>query len=319
MEQLLVSIVIPCFNAAAWIAGAIESVLCQTWPHREILVIDDGSSDDSLAIARGFQADRVRVFHQDNRGASAARNVGLRHARGEYIQYLDADDLLAPDKIERQLSLAARCPPGVLLSGCWARFTQSPFDASPTAEPLCCDAAPVEWLCIKFERNAMMHPAAWLTPRSVVESIGPWDERLSLDDDGEYFNRAVLNSSGIRYCPEAKSYYRSNLAGSLSGRKSERAWKSALLSLELSTDRLRHASDTPEVRHACATALQRFIYDAYPAAPQARHRAAQMIAELGGADLRPSGGPKFRLASRLLGWRIAKRLQVSGWLPGSRN
>ena len=105
------------------------------------------------------------------------------------------------------------------------------------------------------------------------------------------------------------SYYRSNLAGSLSGTKSERAWASAFRSWELSSGRLLALEDTPRTRHACATVFQRFIFESYPRAAECRDRAAAKVAALGGSTLPPPGGPKYRWVSRLLGWRLAKRLQ----------
>ena len=105
------------------------------------------------------------------------------------------------------------------------------------------------------------------------------------------------------------SYYRSDLPGSLSGTKSERAWASAFRSLELSSGRLLALEDTPRTRHACATIFQRYIYEAYPRAAECRGRAAARVTALGGSDLLPPGGPKYRWARHLLGWRLAKRLQ----------
>lgn len=97
-----VSIIIPCFNAEKLIGEAIQSALDQTCPHVEVIVIDDGSSDGSLAVIRSF-GDRIRWETGPNRGAAAARNRGLAMARGEFIQFTDADDLLVPTKIERHL------------------------------------------------------------------------------------------------------------------------------------------------------------------------------------------------------------------------
>jgi len=310
MAVPLVSILIPCHNAAPWLAQALESALAQTWSHQEIIVVDDGSSDDSAALARTFVPRGIRLIEQTNRGASAARNTALAAAQGDYFQFLDADDLLAPGKLAHQMKLAAATASAdVVLGGTWSRFTRTPADADFTPQPLCADAAPIDWVVAKFEQNAMMHPAAWLTPRALAERAGPWDESLSLDDDGEYFTRVVLASQGVRFCREAVSYYRSGLPGSLSGAKSERAWASAFRSLELSSGRLLAREDTLRTRHACATAYQRYIYEAYPHAAECRHRAAAKLAALGGSDLLPPGGPKYRWARRLLGWRLAKRLQ----------
>ena len=304
----LVSIIIPCYNAAQWLEQTFQSALAQTWTGKEVIFVDDGSTDNSLVIARQFESGGVKAVTQENRGASAARNHGLRLAQGEFIQFLDADDLLAPDKIANQMEMARQCDPNAILCGAWTRFTKTPADADFTAQVLCRDASPVDWVVTKLESDAMMHPAAWLTPRELSDRAGPWDESLTLDDDGEYFTRIVLASKGVRFCPTAVSFYRSRLAGSLSDAKSDSAWDSALRSLELSSSLLRLAEDSPQTRRARATAFQQFIYSSYPNAPTSRKRAGKHVAELGGSSLEPPGGPSFQAARRLLGWRLAKRL-----------
>lgn len=306
-----VSILIPCHNAARWLAETLESALNQSWPRKEIIVVDDGSTDESRQIAEGFASRGVRLLTQPNRGASAARNAAMVAAQGDWIQFLDADDLLAPDKIERQLALAGRVGSEFALCATWSRFTTAARDADFTPQPLCSDRPAVEWLLVKFEQHRMMHPAAWLVSGALAQRAGPWDEALSLDDDGEYFTRVVLASAGVRCCAEAASYYRSRIPGSLSGRKSPRALESAFRSLELSTVRLLQAENSPRTRRACATALQRYIYEAYPGAGECRRRAAATVAELGGSDLQPDGGPLFQRTRRFLGWKLAKRLQLA--------
>src|ERR1700734_3340325 len=98
----LVSILIPCFNAKQWIAQAIESALQQTWPEKEVIVVDDGSTDGSLGVIKRFEG-RVRWETGPNRGGNQARNRLLELARGEWLQYLDADDYLLPDKVALQM------------------------------------------------------------------------------------------------------------------------------------------------------------------------------------------------------------------------
>src|SRR2546425_6261438 len=101
--QPLVSILIPAYNAEPWIADTIRSALAQTWPRKEIIVVDDGSRDQTLSIARQFASKNVSVVTQENQGASAARNRALALSQGKFIQWLDADDLIAPDKIAKQV------------------------------------------------------------------------------------------------------------------------------------------------------------------------------------------------------------------------
>jgi glycosyltransferase involved in cell wall biosynthesis len=103
MTEPLVSIIIPVYNSEIYLAECIESAINQIHSNTEIIIVDDGSTDNSLQIARNFENEKVRVLNQDNRGASAARNTGLKEAKGSYIQFLDADDLLSPDKIEEQI------------------------------------------------------------------------------------------------------------------------------------------------------------------------------------------------------------------------
>jgi glycosyltransferase involved in cell wall biosynthesis len=305
----LVSILIPCHNAAPWLAATLESALAQTWAEKEIIVVDDGSTDGSLALARTYERRGVRVIAQPNAGASAARNAAWRAARGAWLQFLDADDLLAPDKLARQLAFAAAGGPRHAIGATWQRFHREPGDLAPVEQPLCADLPAVDWMVLKFEHNLMMHPAAWLTPRLLAERAGPWDESLSLDDDGEFFSRVVLASDGVRCCRGAVSHYRSGLPGSLSKSRSERAWASAHRSVALSVARLLRAEDSPRTRHAGATALQRFIYESYPRAAACRRQAAAEVARLGGSDLAPEGGPRFQQLRRFLGWRLARRLQ----------
>src|SRR5438445_11038569 len=97
--QPFVSIIIPVYNAEAFVADAIQSALDQTWPAKEIIAVDDGSTDRSAEVLKSF-APRIKVIEQENRGASAARNRALSEGRGDFIQFFDADDLLAPDMIE---------------------------------------------------------------------------------------------------------------------------------------------------------------------------------------------------------------------------
>src|ERR1017187_8423307 len=119
----LVSILIPAYNAQAWISDTLRSAITQTWQQKEIIVVDDGSTDQTLTIARQFESDSVRVFTQKNQGAAAARNKAFSLSQGDYIQWLDADDLLAPDKIARQMEVLARCKSKrTLLSGAWGKF-----------------------------------------------------------------------------------------------------------------------------------------------------------------------------------------------------
>ncbi len=305
----LVSILIPCHNAAPWLAETLESALAQAWPEKEIILVDDGSTDDSLAIARRCEARGIRVLTQANAGASAARNRALRESRGQFLQFLDADDLLSPDKISRQVALLADAGGRYVATCRWGRFSRVPAEACFVDEVVFREFTPLDFLLLPGDRGAMMHPAAWLVPRDLVEAAGPWDERLTLNDDGEYFSRVVLASQGIRFSESGRTYYRSRLRSSLSQRADSAALRSLFLSIELFAAHLQAAEDSPRVRRSLANYYQRFIFTAYPEVPDLVHAAADRGATLGGATIEPEMGRRTAVLARVLGWKAVWRLK----------
>jgi len=205
----LVSIIIPAYNSEEWVGEAIESALAQTWPRKEIIVVDDGSTDSTLSVARRYESASVKVVTQPNAGASAARNHGLRQAQGDLIQWLDADDLLASDKVEQQLrSFDLRRDSRILLSSAWGYFYHRPHKAKFRSNSLWEDLPPLEWLLRRMSRNEWIAIETWLVSRGLTERAGPWDETLRRNNDGEYFCRVVCHSEGVRFVPTARSYVR---------------------------------------------------------------------------------------------------------------
>lgn len=307
-----VSIIVPCYNAEAWVDAALDSAFGQSWPDLEVIVINDGSTDRSLEVLGRRTDPRLRIIDQPNRGASAARNAGLRAATGDFVQFLDADDLLAPGKVAAQVARLAGAPLGSVASGSWSRFYSKPVVAPPAVYPLAQDFTPVGYVTANLKTGEMMHPAAWLVPAPVAARAGPWDERLSLNDDGEYFARVVLASAGVLYVPDAVSYYRSGVPGSLSRRKDRKALESLALSFELCAQHLLAAEDGPQVRATLADHFQRLVYETYPGAPNLSRRAAARAADFGGSTLRPQMGRRQAAVSRILGWKLTSRLR--DWL-----
>src|SRR6266496_2716625 len=159
----LVSILIPAYNAEPWIAETLRSAVGQTWPNKEIIVVDDGSTDQTLSIVRRFASKTVSVVTQENQGVCAARNKAFQLCQGDYIQWLDADDLLAPDKIAKQMEAAEECQSKrTLFSSAWGYFIFRPHKAQFVPTPLWCDLTPLEWLQRRLGTNLHMNPATWL-------------------------------------------------------------------------------------------------------------------------------------------------------------
>ena len=306
----LVSILIPVYNAEQWLSDTLKSAMAQTWPHKEIIVVDDGSTDGSLKIGRMFESNIVKVFSLPHNGQAIARNRGLLEAQGQYIQYLDADDLIAPDKIERQI-VRLLDEPGRASSTCrWTRiFGAQPADAAFELHDDFRDYDfPVEWLLQAWGGRGTMPPVAWLLSRVVVDQSGPWNETLSLCDDTEYFTRVILNSSKIAYCPDAYGYYRSGNA-TQSSRRDRKSLESFFVVCRLCAGHLISFEDSPRSRRACANLWQFFAYWTYPEAPDLVRAAEQNVREYGGADLRMKVSPALEVLSTVVGWKGAKRVQ----------
>jgi glycosyltransferase involved in cell wall biosynthesis len=305
-----VSVLIPAYNAAAYIEQTLDSALAQTWPNLEVIVVDDGSRDETLRIAQCYAGPTVRVVTQANAGASAARNRAFSLATGEYIQYLDADDLLDADKIRAQMDCLHQRPGAKLSSSAWAMFYGQPnaVDLRPTV--LWRDYSdPVDWLVTAWENGAWMQPSAWLTHRSLIEAAGPWNEQISLHDDGEFFSRVLLQSEGAIFCVAAKSYYRKGISTSLSSVRSAKATASHFAVCQAYEVHLLARCNEARTRQACANNYQRLIYEYYPHHAAVLQVAAARVEALGGSTARPPTTPLFKLADKLLGWKLSKRMQ----------
>jgi glycosyltransferase involved in cell wall biosynthesis len=308
----LVSILIPAYNAQDWIADTIGSALAQTWPRKEIIVVDDGSSDETLNIARRFDPKVVTVVSQRKQGAAAARNHAFSLSQGEFIQWLDADDLLAPDKISAQMRRAGEANANrMLLSSGWGYFAYRPHRARFVKTALWCDLSPIEWLLRKLAENLHMQTATWLVSREITKAAGPWDTRLLGDDDGEYFCRVLLESRGTLFIPESKVYYRVTGGRRLSYiGQSQRKMEAHFLSMQLHIRYIRSLEDSERVRRACVSYLRTWLPDFYVEGSDLVKRAQEMAESLGGELRPPQLSWKYAWIQRVLGWTAARRTQL---------
>jgi glycosyltransferase involved in cell wall biosynthesis len=298
----LVSILIPAYNAEETVAQTIQSAIDQTWERKEIIVVNDGSTDRTVEIVERF-APAVRLFSTENRGLSAAVNHALSHCNGDYIQELDSDDLLGPNKIERQLSTLR---PGdskkLLFSSPWAPFYYRTHGVRFVNNSLCQDLTPVEWLLRKFSDNVHMQNATWLVSRELAEAAGPWNSSLVYDQDGEYFARVLIASEGTRFVPGPAVYYRMSGPQRISRiGKSAKKRESLLLSLRLQIQYLRSLEESERVREACLTFLQNWYPEFYPDWPALVAEIDALAADLGGTVQSPPASAKYVWIGRVLG------------------
>jgi glycosyltransferase involved in cell wall biosynthesis len=313
-NEPLVSILIPAHNSEDSIGDTLRSVLGQTWPNTEIIVVDDGSTDRTAEVVRRFEADGVRLVLQRSQGASAARNKAFSVSHGEYIQWLDADDLLSPEKIATQVNwLSTHGGKRTLVSCAWGKFLHRYYRAKFVPTALWCDLSPVEWLLRKMGQNIYMQTGSWLVSRELTEAVGPWDTRLTVDDDGEYFCRAIMASDGVQFVPEGKVYYRGPGFRSLShiGESVTRR-ESLWLSMQLHVRYIRCLEDSERVRAACLRYLRESLIHFYPEHEEIVEQARELAKELGQDLGSPKLSWKYRWIDALFGFEAAKNTQLRG-------
>jgi glycosyltransferase involved in cell wall biosynthesis len=308
MREPLVSILIPAYNAEEWIAESIESAVAQTWPRKEIIVVDDGSTDRTGDVARSFASQIVKVVSTENRGLSAAVNTAYGLCQGDYIQELDADDLLAPDKIEKQVAALRKTDgPRTLLSGPRGYFYYSTTRAWFPRTCLWEDLTPLEWLLRSMGQNLPMQNSTWLVSRELAEAAGPWDETLWYDQDGDYYSRVLAASVGTRFVAEARMFHRIIGTTQMSHvGNSDRKRESLLRSLKRHIQLLRSLEESERVRKACLAYMQTWYGHFYPDRPDLAAQLQALAAQLHGRLEEPRLQWKYAWMKPVFGWKAAK-------------
>lgn len=192
----LVSIIIPCWNAEEYVGQAISSALAQTYPNVEVIVVDDGSTDDSLTAIRGF-GDRIRWTTGPNRGGCAARNTGLEMARGDLVQFLDADDLLLPEKVARQVMVVSEDPEAITYCD---HFVQTKGATSfRRRDPQLSDETDPVVLVLRHRTLSISGP---LHPVEQLRAIGGFRIGLPASQEFDLHLRLAVAGRRFRYVPE---------------------------------------------------------------------------------------------------------------------
>ena len=187
-----ISVIIPCYNSAQWVAGAVDSVLSQARPPGEIIVVDDGSSDDPRSALRCF-GDKVRLISRDNGGLSAARNTGAAEASGDWFLFLDADDRLFPDALEKLAATAEMSGAGVVYGFALQR-REDPADPAIHSRPHAAGAPPVPAKAA-FYWTPIATAGCALISRKLNDAVGGFDENFRQVEDAEYWLRCGVTSA----------------------------------------------------------------------------------------------------------------------------
>lgn len=303
LSQPLISIIIPLYNSEKFMHSTLESALNQTWKNKEIVIVDDGSTDGSFAIANEFASCKeVKVFTTNNRGASAARNFGFRMSKGDYIQYLDADDLLSVDKIENQIQLLQLSPEKSISCCGWGKFNTSTDEAEFRYQNVWQDMEPIDWLVSAWNGGGMMQTSCWITPRILIEESGPWNEQISVNDDGEFFSRVILKSSGIKFCKNSRVYYRNHNGVRLSQGRDKKAALSLLRSFQCYEKNLIIVEASERTKNAIAANYISFIYQFHVRFPNLVVQAETALKNLGVKKIIKRGNTLFYSFNKVFGF-----------------
>ncbi len=208
----LISVIMPTYNAAKWVSSSIDSLTAQTYPRFELIVADDGSQDDTVALVRSKLAQSFRnpwkiIELGKNRGPSAARNLGLKAAQGSWVQFLDSDDLIAPEKFAIQAAHCAQVAADV--SAVYSPWCQCHVDVDERVtlvdeviQPDMEGRAPI--MCLVGHDRVLQ--AATLTRRAALERIGGWDESLRFWECEELTFR-IARTGRLECAPSAAPLY----------------------------------------------------------------------------------------------------------------
>lgn len=227
-----VSILIPCYNSEKWLGETLDCCLRQTYPNIEVILVDDGSTDASLAIAQEYEKKdkRIHVFSQPNSGGCRARNLAFEKSTGDYIKYLDADDLMSDDMIEKQMDLLLSTNDLYAVSTCaYEEFdvtTNVVFRKRFLYKDYSCGLDLIEdaWF-----QGGWFVVTCYLTSRKLINEAGPWNETLTKVQDGEFFCRVLAKAHQILFCEGVKFYYRrGHLSVSTVNKYNEKKMQSSL-------------------------------------------------------------------------------------------
>jgi hypothetical protein len=309
----LVSILIPCYNAERWIKQCIASALDQTWPNKEVIVVDDGSTDGSLAVIRGFD-DRIKWETGPNRGGNAARNRLLELSQGEWVQYLDADDYLLPDKISDQLETIENKNVDVVFSRV---IQESSIDGKifqevalppPSDDPWC--------LLVQWE---LPQTGGVLMKRRALEEVGGWKIDQPCCQEHELYLRLLCAGKTFLYSKAYGAVYRQWPKGSVSrGNVPEVLQQRLEIVRRVEQFLQQHSQLTPQRRGAINQAKLEVARGGWKSD---RKTASRIVYEIqqsdagfrpGGIGSRISYSRGYKILYRLLGFDVAEKIAQLG-------
>jgi glycosyltransferase involved in cell wall biosynthesis len=322
-SEAKISIIIPAWNAEKYIGETIECIMNQDWVNIEILVIDNASEDETISVLKAINDSRIQVIElKENKGASHARNIGLQLATGEYIQYLDADDLLSPNKFHLQYQALQNYPNALAFGNvCFFWDVEDAWSKNPEPNEsfYYSSTEPLTFLLNLYGQNGtggMIPIHSWFCSRSLLQTAGDWNEGLTVDDDGEYFCRVVLSAERLIFTPQVNAYYRKyRNRKSLSREQTHNSMRSSFLATELKYQECKRlATESDEVEKVFARHYMELADITWPEFPDLTKMALRRVAALGGSEHIPHiGNPMLNKLKYIFGWKNMK------WISWKKN
>lgn len=305
MDNPKVSILIPAYNSEEFIGETLQSCVDQTYPNVEIIVVDDGSTDRTLSIVKEWKQNysRIKVYAQQNSGACVARNLAFEKSSGQYIMYLDADDIMSDDFVATQVAtIESEADVDIAISG-WSDFHDNVNDARKEIIPVYHDYEHgLDLLLDLWTTGSMLATSNYLVKRKLIENSDGWNVELLKNQDGEFFCRILLAADKIRYNPKGMFFYRRGDYDSVSKDNSKKKVESLLRSFVLYKESALQKEDSQRMRHALNVNFSLFMYLFNDKYPDLSRRAYTEIKSLGCKPL-PSGTRRTKLISQIIGLR----------------
>lgn len=227
-EEVDVSIIIPFFNNHLTIQETLDSLENQEFKNFEVILVEDKNSNHlhPKTISKRYTFNFLYLKNDGTEGASANRNLGIKAAKGKYLQFLDSDDLISNDKLFYQVELI-KTHKNTLVIGRWGVFEKSILEYKNDASVLYKNWHPANYLAqLNGEFNMLMPLHSYLIPKNLINAAGLWDETVSLGDDGEFMNRVIAECEQLLFSDTAISYYRRGNTSSLSHQMSKKSAES---------------------------------------------------------------------------------------------
>lgn len=223
MEKELISVIIPCYNSEKWIKECLQSVINQVYKNLEIIVVDDGSTDNTAQIIRNFTDNRLKYFYKKNEGASATRNFGIEQSKGNWISFLDSDDYWLPDKIEKQIQLTFSGYDFIYCDFNKIDENGNLIDNSIDINPVLYNNQIKKML---LNTNKIAGGSSALLNKKIIKTIGLFNTHIILGEDWEYWARAAWANFKFGYINEKLIYIRQNTL-SVQNTSSIKLWKNS--------------------------------------------------------------------------------------------